>query len=91
MHDSYASFEALNKKRRILVVEDEIINQEILRYMLEEEYDTLFAAGGEQALGKDAVNRVEDALLADGGDPDELEEENDHGKDGHQDVEGYLC
>ena len=60
MPDSYASFEALNKKRRILVVEDEIINQEILRYMLEEEYDTLFAAGGEQALGM--VQKYADTL-----------------------------
>ena len=51
MPDSYASFRALNEKRRILVVEDEMINQEILRLMLDEDYDTLFAAGGGQALG----------------------------------------
>ena len=46
--------------------------------------------GSEQVVGKDAVDCVEDALLTDGGDSDELQEEYDHGKDGHQDVERNL-
>ena len=50
MPDSYASFEALNKKRRILVVEDEIINQEILGLILSETYEVVMAGTGEAAL-----------------------------------------
>ena len=39
-----------NRKRRILIVEDEFINREILKANLEQDYDILLAETGEQAL-----------------------------------------
>ena len=39
-----------NRKRRILIVEDEFINREILKANLDQDYDILLAENGEQAL-----------------------------------------
>ena len=39
-----------NRKRRILIVEDEFINREILKANLDQDYDILLAETGEQAL-----------------------------------------
>ena len=50
MPTSRLKFHSVNGKRRILIVEDEFINQEILRYMLEESYELLVADTGRAAL-----------------------------------------
>ncbi len=43
---------SVGAKRRILIVEDERINREILGNMLMEEYDVEYAENGQQALDK---------------------------------------
>ena len=50
MHDNYLSFQSRNGKRRILIVEDEPLNRDILGSILEDEYELLFAGSGEEAL-----------------------------------------
>ena len=50
MLNSHSAFHSRNGKRRILIVEDEIINQEMLRCMLEDSYELLFSAAGAEAL-----------------------------------------
>ena len=52
MPDSHLKFHSSNGKRRILIVDDELINREILGAVLEEQYETLFAENGEEALIK---------------------------------------
>ena len=47
-HEKY--FASTDGKRQILVVDDEQINREILGFMLQDEYDVLYAADGEEAL-----------------------------------------
>ena len=39
-----------SRKRRVLIVDDELINRELLKLILEDEYDTLTAPDGETAL-----------------------------------------
>ena len=50
MPESHLKFHSANGKRRILVVEDEFINREILSYMLQETYEVVPAETGGQAL-----------------------------------------
>ncbi len=50
MLESQTRFQTLNGKRKILVVEDEMINQEILKFILQENYDVLIASNGSEAL-----------------------------------------
>ncbi len=50
MPDSHLKFHSSSSKRRILVIEDELINREILGFMLQDSYDTVFAENGAQAL-----------------------------------------
>ena len=50
MPETHLKFHSVNGKRRILIVEDELINQELLRIMLSETYDVLFASTGTEAL-----------------------------------------
>ena len=50
MPETHLKFHSVNGKRRILIVEDELINQELLRIMLSETYDVMFAATGTEAL-----------------------------------------
>ncbi|MBR3038838.1 MAG: response regulator, partial [Clostridia bacterium] len=50
MFESHSRFHSANDKRRILVVEDEQINREILGFMLEASYDVCFAETGAEAL-----------------------------------------
>ena len=50
MTSNYEKFHHANGTRRILVVEDELINQEMLKINLEDGYDLLFAETGTQAL-----------------------------------------
>jgi diguanylate cyclase (GGDEF)-like protein len=47
-HEKY--FSSTGGKRQILVVDDEQINREILGFMLQDEYDVLYASDGEEAL-----------------------------------------
>ena len=50
MSDSPASFQSTIGKRMILIVDDEAINREMLTATLEETYDLIYAATGEEAL-----------------------------------------
>ena len=50
MPDNHVKFHSLNGKRRILVVEDEAINRELLGFILQDEYELLYAATGTEAL-----------------------------------------
>jgi len=50
MPERHLKFHSSNGKRRILVVEDEPVNQELLTFMLRDTYDILLAASGEEAL-----------------------------------------
>lgn len=43
-------FSADSGRRKILVVEDEYINREMLRLMIQDDYDVMFAETGEQAI-----------------------------------------
>ena len=50
MPENHLKFHSANGKRRILVVEDEVINLQILTMMLEDSYEILSAATGGEAL-----------------------------------------
>ena len=50
MPNSHLNFHSANGKRMILIVEDEFINQEMLRFMLEDNYELLIADTGSAAL-----------------------------------------
>ena len=50
MMNSNSPFEDADKKRLILIVEDEIVNRELLKAYLEDEYDILSAETGAEAL-----------------------------------------
>lgn len=50
MSDKQLSFRPAEERRRILVVEDEFINQEILKLYLEGTYDLVLAGTGKEAL-----------------------------------------
>ena len=52
MPERNLKFHSSNGKRRILVVEDERINQELLRLILEETYDLVMAGTGAEALAE---------------------------------------
>ena len=49
MAEKHLKFHSSNGKRKILIVEDEMINREILGYTLKDTYDILFAETGAQA------------------------------------------
>ena len=57
MPSEHAAFNSVNGKRKILIVDDENINRDILGAILEDGYETLFAADGEEALEKIRENR----------------------------------
>jgi len=50
MSDNHYKFTILNSRRRVLIVDDEQVNREILGIILGEVYDTLFAASGTEAI-----------------------------------------
>ena len=50
MADTEAKFSIIEEKRRILIVEDEIINQEMLKASLNGTYDLIIVRSGEKAL-----------------------------------------
>ena len=50
MPETHLKFHSSNGKRRILVIEDELINREILGFMLQDAYELLFAETGRQAM-----------------------------------------
>ena len=50
MPETYLKFHSSNGKRRILLIEDEIINQELLKMILQESYEILLADTGRAAL-----------------------------------------
>ncbi|MBR3296795.1 MAG: EAL domain-containing protein [Firmicutes bacterium] len=57
MHDNNARFNSADGKRLILAVDDEFINREILRGILEQDYNVIFAEDGEEALRLVKENR----------------------------------
>ena len=50
MLKSHEKFHSVNGKRQVLVVDDELINREILRAVLQDSYELLFAENGREAL-----------------------------------------
>ena len=50
MPRNHEKFYSSNGLRRILIVDDEMINREILGMMLQDEYELLFACDGAEAL-----------------------------------------
>ena len=50
MLKTHEKFYSENGKRLILIVDDEAINRELLNLVLQDEYETIFAADGESAL-----------------------------------------
>ena len=50
MLKTHDKFHSANGKRLILIVDDEAINRELLNLLLSDEYETLFAENGEQAI-----------------------------------------
>lgn len=48
--ESHLKFHSVDGKRRIMIVEDELINRELLRIMLEELYDLSFITTGAEAV-----------------------------------------
>ena len=65
MLKSHERFYSANGKRRLLVVDDEAVNRELLRIMLEEHFDLLFAENGREALTmmRDNAQRLSLVLL----------------------------
>ena len=51
MQDNQTAFRPSLEKRRILLIEDEFVNQEILKLFLEDSYDLVLAGTGTEALG----------------------------------------
>lgn len=60
MLKSHEKFHSENGKRLLLIAEDELINREILREILQDEYELLFAENGEEAL--EVVRRCKNVL-----------------------------
>lgn len=52
MLKSHEKFHSSNGKRQILVVDDEMINRELLKQMLQTEYEVVLAENGKEALEK---------------------------------------
>lgn len=50
MFETHLKFYSSNGKRRILLVEDELVNQEILKLILQEEYEVIVVGTGGEAL-----------------------------------------
>ena len=50
MPEKHSEFHSINGKRSILIIEDELINREILGYMLQDTYEVLYAEDGARAL-----------------------------------------
>ena len=50
MPDSHLKNRSSRRKRRVLVVEDELINREILGFLIQDEFEALFAENGAQAM-----------------------------------------
>ena len=51
MLKTHEKFHSANGKRLVLIVDDEMINRELLGLVLREDYETMFAQSGEEALG----------------------------------------
>lgn len=60
MLKSHEKFHSANGKRLILVVDDELINRELMRAVLEDEYELIFADNGQRAL--ELINENKDTL-----------------------------
>ena len=52
MNEYEIRFHSVNGKRRLLIVEDEEISRELLKMMLESEYELVFANDGDEAISK---------------------------------------
>ena len=50
MFETRANFTSVNGKRRILIVDDEAINREMLEFFLQDEYEILMASDGKKAM-----------------------------------------
>ena len=53
-------YNAEDRKRLVLVAEDDIVNQELIGFMLKDDYEVVFANDGAQALRK--IRQYRDSL-----------------------------
>ena len=63
MLKSHEKFHSRDGKRLILIVDDEFVNRELLRSVLEEDYELIFAENGQEALDAIRANRDELSLV----------------------------
>ena len=63
MLKSHEKFHSVNGKRLILVADDEMINRELLGAVLENDYEVIFAADGQETLEKVKQNKDDLSLL----------------------------
>lgn len=63
MLKSHERFHSTNGKRLILVVDDELVNRELMKGVLQEDYELLFAENGEEALAAIRENRATLSLV----------------------------
>ena len=63
MPKTHLKFHAANGKRRILVVDDEMINRELLGAVLARDYEVITAANGQEALDKIEENSDDISLV----------------------------
>ncbi len=57
MPENHLKFHSANGKRQLLIIEDEMINRELLRVILSEQYELLFAEDGNTGLRKIKENK----------------------------------
>lgn len=50
MPESHVKFHSMNGKRRVLIVDDEMINREMLGNILSDKYETVYACSGTEAV-----------------------------------------
>ena len=63
MLKSHERFHSANGKRQILVADDEFVNRELLRAVLQDDYDLLFATNGKEALEMARAHRETLSLI----------------------------
>ena len=63
MPKSHEKFHSHNGKRQVLIADDEFVNRELLRAVLEDSYELIFAENGEEALEEMRHNKATLSLV----------------------------
>ena len=56
MPESHVKFHSMNGKRRVLIVDDEMINREMLGNILSDKYETVYACSGTEAVNLSLIH-----------------------------------